>query len=616
MMIPSADAIVLRPTGDGGFVRTRKVRCEQELSVGGDHYVQAGGSLGKLDETGGVQFRYAVPQGERIGDVVHDPVHGRLYVKTGKCLLSVDAKTGQECGRLDFDGTNFSRSLLVKRDGTLLLADGKTLQTLRPDLTEAERRDLPMAPESMSELPDGSLYLLDDDVPGHILILGPDGRPRLDLGEVRLYSPCEDGHGNIWCVTEEVRDKPKVVRYDLSRGEARTYEVPQETSTAVPLDDGSFLAFDDRLTHPRISHYSSDGACARHTTFGDPGHLRHFAMDDRHAYVVVERYFDDSRPSERALYRFELSSPGGLHHRLGVLFAPFAQDDATLLHTSRGQQRSFVPGALADGRIVLLEEEGVRLLSPDGRETGHWGSLEDAEKAVGPLPIVSKSRRLGVHVDPDLAPALEKEDEPEGAPDATIGFSEPVPGADALREIGVGDVQGYERLTRRNELINFALRGEVDLEITDGARATVTRKQIFLEWNDAAGQRRDACYSAPRDDAYVTALPVRIGNRPCLAVGTERGFLSWLDPMGPRDLQSFHAGGPIDTLDLVDGDTIRAVTSDGTVMLFPLSLQPGESATTPQPPPAAPHAEAGRVELEPERVIIAGVAITRQPARA
>lgn len=557
----------------------------------------------QMTEAGKVEFTLDVP--DRVGQFLVDPAHGRYVLRTGQRLVSVDAASGQVLAEKPFGSFGFQRRMALAPDGQLMLADERTFSVLDRDLKAKESYDLDFRADLLKDL--GLVQVLGDQTWGKIAVVSPGLKPLGLSGEARLDSLVAAPDGKVWFVEGTIRDgKPlKVVSYDPLTGESGGFRATPDAGYVVPLQDGRILVYDDRLAAPRVSLYGAEGDEQASFTMGKDCYLRQFFVthDGRQAYAVTDRYADHG-PTTRVLSRMDLSKGseglgGWISDRLGL--------DRPAEEIHRTVDEPFIPCVLDGGRVALLKEKGVEVL-------GEGSGLQDlaAFARSGPRPAAARiqvdsttDRAIAGGLRDYIEAAAMRFDKPlpqEGdgwaysARDAALHRTETVPGADALRELGLAGEQDYLKLTQARTLFNTVLQDRVvPFPGVPGGKVEVGTRSART-WLPGQAKAREIEIREPR--YFTTALPLQVAGSPCLALASSDGMLSWHDLQSGTE-QKFDVGSKVVGL-MAGRDRLYAVAEDGRVLLLRVPVQPGEELLAPPefqvqgaPPEAAPPIQEG-----------------------
>lgn len=656
--IPDGDGLLVMPNSDGGCTAIHKIpTAETRLATDmvdaqgralrlvpfseGDH-----AAVTCLASDGTVQWRYALPAKEKVGQLVPDPAHNRVLVRGGTMLASLDATDGQEKARKDFGDLNFCRSVVAHSNGEIVVTQEKQMLRLEADgLTEIATRDLGIRPHTAQEMPDGSMFLLADGCPAEALLLGPDGETRLETHYAGLGSTVVEENGNIWMVNDHdlgtVVDhrQRSIIRYRASDRTLADFPATNETQAVVPRSDGSYLVFDDDLTHPSLILYSADGAKGPRFKFEEEGFLRQFLVteDEQHAYAVIDRYQSGNHQTERFLARFDLPAPGGrIGSPLGRL-NPFGQTQTARTIYQVGGQKQFLPAVLDDGRILVFRESGIDILHATGAVQKTVADVATLLPEIQGAKVVSRGMRLASTQDPDLPRGLESVLEaatarfgtavPPSTPragevnprDNCLDFPVALGSSEAAAMGGVPSRAEMEELLVDHRLLNFALADEVTLPYPDGSgEVRLHQDRACVRVPDGAGGMQESHFTVEAGHTFTAAMPVRVGDHFCLAAGTSDGRLRWYEAgskVSGVPTRVFDVGSTVVRIDLAQ-DHVRALGSDGRTLLFrPADAMQGMRAMQAQPATPRPGVDSpspsGGVVVEETQVIIGGVAISR-----
>ncbi len=621
-------ARIFAPDKAGGFQRTTLIPADDQPPMarvtGLDGQPRAaftsqdGRRFHQMTEAGRADFSLDVP--DRVGEFVFDPSHGRYLLRTGQGLLSVDAGSGQVVASKPFDSFGFQRRVALTPVGDVLLADERSLSVLDADLRPRETHALDFRADFLRQV--GGATLVGEDSNGRLAVASP-GRPLVPLSsDARLASVVEGSDGRVWFLEggTGTRSPRAAVSYNPVSGESRRFRTTADAGYLVPLPDGRVLVYDHRLAAPRIRLYDAEGDEQKTFTMGKDCYLRQFFVthDGRQAYAVTDRYGEDG-PTTRTLLRMDLSAGreglgGWISERLGL------DQPAEELH--RTVDQPFIPCAMEDGRIAILSQKGVEMLGEQGAPEDLAGLLRSGARpaaarvrvdctADGPIPgglrdyIETAALSFGLPVPRD------GDGWSYSARDAALHRTEPVPGSEALRELGLAGEQDYLKLTQARTLFNTALQDRVvPFPGLAGGKVEVGTRSART-WLPGAPGTREMQIREP--GYFTTALPVLAAGIPCLALASSDGILSWHDLSSGTE-QKFDVGARVVGL-MAGPDRLYAVAEDGRVLLLRVPIKPGEDLQVPPEfrvaggaaAPAAPAIQAGE-----DSVLIGTVRLERR----
>lgn len=572
-----------------------KVVCSrQRLTFTSD----GGRKLVQLDRTGALRFQFTAPEGERIGEVLADERSGRFFLRTGQAVIAVDADSGRQEGRHDFDGFGFQRRMTLDGRGGLLLGDEKHLIALDKDLVAQDRVNLGFRVQSFFRSEGGPTVAVGD---GELALLkagGPQVVSRDAVPDTLVGGP----GGKLWFVEGRIRSRGSrlsVACYDPATGGVSRFKSSSDAGRVVPLHGERLLIFDDRLAQPGLILSDADGGAERRVSFGRDRYLRQFYLrhDESQAYAVLEHYPEDNGPTRTYLMKVDLAPRGflaGLASRVGL------DEQAELVKEYVGEK--ILPMPLEDGRIVVFKEQGVDLLGPDGTPEG--AELPDVAAGARGITLSSTARSdvAGGRADflrqaaecfkyPDSVRSdLAVEGWSFSSRDGTLNHEVEVPAEDALRRMGLAQAEDYKLLLESQTLFSTVLHERVVPfpELPD-ARVEVGTQQIraWISRGDELCERR---LEVREPVHYLSALPLTVDGRPYLVAATSDGLLHWHDLADNRS-RSFETDGRVRGL-VAGDDRIFAVNESGQVMvlavpgarlLAPVELQLGSQGQAPAP---------------------------------
>lgn len=594
LLVPNRDGYEVTrkvPSADRDRVLlTRDVRGEHVLLVPGREDVAC------LDDDGTVRWRNRLPSGESVLKLHADPSRNRMLVQTETSLLALNADTGAQERAASFGKVNDSRQILVRENGDIALTENNALRLLDGDLDDrAPARNVGLSPHQLVETGSGALLMLEDGYPSHVLVLEDDGTPKIEQHDIALHSFATDPHGNLWMIDGGRSDTKNVLRLDAADAHLDCFAVGSDTRAVVPLRDGSFITLDDKLAKPALNVHARDGQRTLRFTFPRDGYLRqmHLSSDERSAWAVLDHY-DDTKPSERTLYRLDLTPPSGLERLL-----PARKASRVYTSIGNGKQAVFVPALLSDGRIAIIKDGGIETLDAAGQPLKTYSSPRQMREDTPLAKICSRRVSLGNTPDPDAPPSIAALVEQltanrrKASNDSCLDF----PMAAGSQDLGVLSALTSEAL--ENGPLDLVLRDEVRLPFPNGGTATLESHRATAETAEGT-----ATFETDENERYTAALPLRLEGRPVLAAGTSEGRLHVYD-VATRTDTVFSVGAPIAHVGL-DRGAIRAVASDGRVLVYrPLGVpQAIQADRTSQTNPSG-------IVISETEVRIAGIPIRR-----
>lgn len=601
----------------GAFRLWTKIPCDDPDKMiplrgkdGKDHLYFTSGEgsrVSLMGEDGVLQMQSDLPSRDRAGQIAYSAGRDTLYVRGGNGLYALDPGDGKVTAKLDFKRFGYDKCIFLNRDGDLLLATDDELKILDEQLKEKSSKYIGFRPDEIGYLKDGTLMCRDDRCPAHILVTGPDGSKVIEEHNARLNSTVFTDDGRLYFVRETVRNNNnsprEVVSYDPSTGKLAAFATTKNADCAAPLSDGSTIVFDDRLARPRLILYSPGGEPQWQWSYKKEGFLRQLLIttDEKTAYMVVDRYFDKSgTETERELYRLSLDRDSGLMGKIASTVTCGRKNDAELLYVSKGDGKTFIPGVFSDGRIVILQQDGIHLLSKDGREEKTYQSVEDLQKDLTPgAEIVSRGIKLGTSQGSNIkaeslfsyARSVYGRNNPSAYPmqqagaekfgfcetDRTLNIGSSADEALALQQMGLKDRQELQALQEGNSVLNFSLTKNIELPLPDSpGKARVCRQSIEVEI-PGAGTKADRVSFGVRDPLfYSCVLPVSTGKRNFVFAATSDGILHWYDVQSGKERQIYDLGSGIKKI-IAKDSTIFAVNVKNGVFALRPELEEGES---------------------------------------
>jgi hypothetical protein len=537
---------------DGAYLEQLRRPCDfprllQERSDGAAVYDTSEDAVRCYDRHGAVRFEHRLAPGERVGQTLLDEKRDRLYLRTGRAVRVLRASDGQSLGEKQWDDESFARRIALLPDGGVLCTDYdhicKIDATTSPP-REVWRSSSGLRPERVEVLAGGeTIMLVEDNYPGYVRLLGPDGSVRQDVERVQAGSVRVDAQGQVWLATRRKsadgwRDEDtEVQRLDPRTGKSETLTATFATDGVLPLRDGRYLALHRYVEKPRFILFDKDqrqecsfslqddDSYRRHT-------LRHvlLADDESALYVLVQREGFDYK-KEQLLIRVDLSKPH--------------------------------PPVQKDGYTQTASEAGDIVWRKPGDDAG--------------VPQVPGTKRIafGFYTDPieEGPPSSSFLD----ARDGTLRFTLP----DAVRDAVAAGTE--------SDLLPFALRKEARLTFPSGASVAVTRDEV---------RAADRIYH-PGGGQYAAVGLFEAGDRKFVVTATEDGLIEWHEP-GDVDYHEqpvrFDLGAPPQSIRRLDERTIRVTGNDGRMLLLQPPLHGDETLLGRGPSSAGPPAPTVRVD--------------------
>lgn len=541
-----------------------------------------------LDAGGEVKIDF--PSDEWVGEFCHSPQQQRFFVKTGTHLFSLDAASGQVKGRLDFEGTNYSRVFWTDRDGRPALIDGQTLRRLDADLGEVSQTQLPFPVAKRFAFPGGTTLLYGDDYPEQLAWLGPDDQITVLSEDAVERTITQSKDGDIWFVDGRIRggQRLEVVRYTPATGQFHRFKSSSDASTILPLLDGRVMVYDDETTKPGLMIYDRDGHLEKRLALGNENFLRQFYLhhDQRKCYAVTDIYSDDHGPTRRLLLRADLEPEGGLSGWLSHAGAGLGlKDKAEVVYETSNEP--FVPAPLDDGRILIFRKGGIDLLSSEGKVEQTFSDRAEllatiAEPRVAAegitLDFTAKSTVAGDFAHFYDAAAAQfgyaRREQSVGLEgwsvdprDSTLNHRTAVPTEKALASMGLGGLEDYQKLLKSQAIFNTLLRNQVvPFPDSPGARIEVGTSELRA-WFPADGKMQSRQFSLPNGAIYTCAIPCLVDGKPHLVAAGSDSLLRWYDLASGGQPREFATNGRV--VGLVAGpDRVFAVSEAGQVTVL------------------------------------------------
>lgn len=630
-------ATLLQPVEGGKFAETTKFPCDGPDMMmvvndkkGESHYIFTSGdgrTISLMSKDGVPEIQVDLPGIEKAGQMEFSHKDGILFVKTDKGVHTFDPFTLSIKDSLP----EYHRRMTLDKNGDVVLAKGKTLKVLDSSLNEKSSGDMNFTPDEIKFLPDGTFMATDYNTMSSLLLKDKEGNRVFEKNNLKPNSTIVADDGNIFTVEAGIKGPGKesnsqIVRYEPETGKISTFIVPEDTDSVIPLKDKSFIAHDDLMSHPGLIKFDKDGKMEWNITFGEPGTIRknfplmgkaqpgkkpgtprsynflrqtYISKDEKLMFLVLAGSDDRSY-----LYKVDMEAGGTSRDNApGKLSSRAASQEMKELYHIEGDNNAFIPMILDNGNIVIFEEQGIHLLSSDGKELKNYQSIDELKQdisgaesiahrvnagATGKSPLSADKETVLkeiVNIYGEANPALytskipgKKVDELGfSSKDSTLNFSGETDEKSALEILGMNGKE-LEDFQKESALLNFAFAETIDVPLTENPgleKAVVSRKSISIR-HDASSGNRDGLFNTDGPGIYSTILPVTMGSGNILFAGTGDGILHQYDMNSGEQIQSYDLGASVNNLRVVDGNKILASTAGGGVFCLEPRLNEGE----------------------------------------
>ncbi len=573
-----------------------------------------------------------MPGKETVAEMDYAQKEGVIFVRTGREICSVDAFTGKLKNSRTLGMSGYGKKMAISGDGELFIADGNRLRIFDGALNEKSAEDIGFTPDTVRFLPDGTLMAEEENLKYSLMLKDARGKRVLDKRNLHIHSTIVADNGNIFTVEAGIpgakggKDS-QIIRFEPGTGQISTFRVTENTDCVIPLKDGSFIAYDDLLSNPRLVKFDENGNKKWNITFEDPGTIRqhfiqgggvptakkagpakswHFlrqsyvSADDGKMFLVL-----GSSDNNAYLYKIDLEADGSSPDKApGKLSSKAASLEIRNLFQIKGDDNAFIPMFLDDGKIVIFEEQGIHLLSPDGKELKRYDNIDDLKREisgnetsarrVNTGPSSKKELRGGkdaflkevesIYGEKNSALYTTKINGPKidergfGTSDSTLNFRGEGDNKTALQITDMKDGKELEKFKNDSKLINFAFAEGIDVPLSNNPgldRAVVKRNSISIKQEPALG-KGDRLILIDAPEEFSTILPVTSGEGNILFAGTTGGMLRQYDMNTGEQKQSFDLGASVVNIGVAGGRKIIAATAEGGIFCLEPKLEDGE----------------------------------------
>ncbi len=632
---PSVDLFERRD--DEAFVKTTKMPVDPKkvtsvVGHDGEPRIALSSDRGQtfllLKKDGSIDFRFDLPQGERLGGFIHEPRHNCFYLRGGHHFWSLDASSGELLGHLEFDRLSYARELdLDPSTGRPTVFEGQTMIRCSPGLKVEKEVQLPHEIHSIKRL-SGDILVALTEYPEKLLHLKDDNSATTLSRDPVWRSVAQSADGDVWFTEGRIRlGKPlTVARYSPDSGEIQRFKSSPDASTIVPLSDGRVLVYDDKLAAPGLMLYDQQGDRLKHIRLGKDQFLRQFYLEHREqsAYAVLDRYIDQG-PSEWELVRIDLETEQGFAGWLTQTATMFGQRERPEA-IYKTKDESFLPAPLEDGSFLIFLKNRIDHVSSEAEVLTSFSGPAELAKAF-PEP---KTTAVGITLDHTAKSTVEAgfsnylaaatawygyptnpttqvvEGWELSEKDQTLNRRQSLRTRDALDEMGLESADDYAKLLASNTIFNTVLKNQmVPFPDSPGSKVEVGTDRTRV-WYPGPEGMIEKSFRLPPPDFFTCALPFMAAGAPNLLLGRSDGLLEW-HQLERGNKQTFATQGRVQGL-VAGQDRVYAVTESGEVLVLgvkaPNFLAPAELSLrhSEQPPPLIDEIDGnlliGSIEIE------------------